>query len=78
MLILCEEESGPGIGMLCLESTEFLVFRKCMIKIFESQFLTNSTSFGYALLGWKKSFEKINTQTTCEFMVISQLLGGQF
>ncbi len=30
------------------------------------------------LLGWKKSFEKINTQTTSEFMVISQLLGGQF
>ncbi len=30
------------------------------------------------LLGWKKSFEKLNTQVTCEFMVISQLLGGQF
>ncbi len=27
------------------------------------------------LLGWKKSFEKLNTQMTCTFMVISQLLG---
>ncbi len=30
------------------------------------------------LLGWKISFEKLNTQMTCEFIVISQLLGGQF
>ncbi len=30
------------------------------------------------LIGWKKSFEKLSTQMTCEFMVISQLLGGQF
>ncbi len=33
---------------------------------------------GIYLLGWKKSFEKMNTQMTCKFMVISQLLGGQF
>ncbi len=32
---------------------------------------------GIKLLGWKKSFEKLNTQITCELMVISQLLGGQ-
>ncbi len=30
------------------------------------------------LSGWQKSFEKSNMQMTCEFMVISQLLGGQF
>ncbi len=26
----------------------------------------------------KKSVEKMNTQMTCEFIIISQLLGGQF
>ncbi len=33
---------------------------------------------GVVVLGWKKTFEKMNTLITCELMVISQLLGGQF
>ncbi len=30
------------------------------------------------ILGWKKSFENMNTQMTCVFIVISLLLRGQF
>ncbi len=43
-------------------------FRHCVNQDLEENYI----------LGWKKSFERINTQLTCEFMVISQLLGGQF
>ncbi len=37
-----------------------------------------SNVLGSYVLGWKKSFEKLNTQITCEFTVTSQFLGGQF
>ncbi len=57
--------------------------------LFDVRFLRNETKWACRgmsftvipnlfFLGWKKSFEKMNTQMTREFMVISQLLGGQF
>ncbi len=49
-----------------------------MFSVKVSPSIKDFSIYSIQLLGWKKCFEKINTQTTCEFMVISQLIGGQF
>ncbi len=46
--------------------------------VFQNIFSLGHPLWDALILGWKKSSEKLNTQMTCEFMVISQLLGGQF
>ncbi len=46
--------------------------------IFDENSIFRKIIFWDVILGWKKSFEKMNTQMTCEFIVISLLLGGQF
>ncbi len=75
---------------LCTNSFDHFLERYCAILLFDvssslhflegvrHDILLSNQGTLMVLLGWKKSFEKLNAQMTCTFMVISQLLGGQF